>query len=174
MRFSDWAIVLATLAAPLFAIQVSQFLERRRNKRSEQLRVFTMLMATRASTLDPRHVESLNLIDVVFHGASNREIEIRRLWKQYLDHLNNAQYPKDAWGPKRQELLVDLLQSIATYLGFDFDKTHIKNQTYFPVGYGQIEEDQQQIRAAAVAILTGKKPLPVIVVDSRPQHERDT
>lgn len=175
MDEKDWAIVFATLLAPLFAVQVSQFLERRRQKRNEQLRVFTLLMATRAATLDPRHVESLNLIDVVFHGDGKSEVEIRRFWKQYLDHLSDKNYPRDTWGVRRVELLVDLLHAIACHLGFDFDKTHIKNQAYYPEGYGTLEDDQAVIRKALAETLSGIRPLSVSLANlPQPQRKDDT
>ena len=86
MDQKDWLTVLATLLSPLIALQVSEIISRRRQVRDEQLRIFKTLMSTRAANLDPRHVESLNLIDVVFQANSKKEIEIRRQWKQYLDH----------------------------------------------------------------------------------------
>ena len=165
MDAKDWAIVIATLLAPLFAVQVSQYLERKRQRRNEKLRVFTLLMATRAATLDPRHVESLNLIDVVFHSNATSEVEIRRLWKQYLDHLSDKNYPRDTWGVRRVELLVELLHAMAKHLGFDFDKTHIKNQAYYPEGYGSLEDDQTVIRKALAETLAGKRPFPIWVAN---------
>lgn len=169
MNFSieakDWMVVAATLLSPLIAIQVSKWIERNRQTREEQIRIFKTLMATRAAILDPRHVEALNVIDVVFHGKSRKEIEIRRLWKQYLDHLNDRAYPREAWGAKRVELSVELLHSMAVFLGFDFDKTHIKNQAYFPEGYGDMEDDHTVNRKALREVLTGKRPLPMLVVN---------
>lgn len=162
MEFKDWAVVFATLLSPLIAIQVSQYLNRKKYKRDEQLRVFKALLATRATTLDPRHIESLNMIDVVFHGNSKGETEVRQQWKQYLDHLANNAYPKETWGVRRVELLVELLNSMATLLDFNFDKTHIKNQVYFPIHYGDIENDQSIIRRSLVNILSGKVPLWVV------------
>lgn len=161
----DWLIVIATLLSPLIAVQVTKWLERRRQARDEQVRVFKTLMATRAANLDARHVESLNVIDVVFHSDNRQQIEIRRLWKQYLDHLNDRAYPRETWGVRRVELLVELLHSMATFLGFDFDKTHIKNQAYFPEGYGDLENDQIANRKALREILTGQRPLPMWVVN---------
>ena len=120
MDLKDWLTVLATLLSPLIALQVSEIISRRRQVRDEQLRIFKTLMSTRAANLDPRHVESLNLIDVVFQANSKKEIEIRRQWKQYLDHLSDKAYPKDSWGSRRVELLVELLHSMAIFLGFDF------------------------------------------------------
>lgn len=157
----DWLVIVATLLSPLIAVQVTKWLERRNQSREEQVRIFKTLMATRAANLDPRHVESLNVIDVVFHSREKRQVEIRRLWKQYLDHLNDRVYPRDSWGVRRIELLVELLHAMATYLGFDFDKTHIKNQAYFPEGYGDLENDQTTNRKALREVLTGQRPLPI-------------
>lgn len=165
MDLKDWLVVLATLAAPLFAVQVTQFLDRRRQQREEQLRVFKTLMATRAANLDPRHVEALNVIDVVFHSNTKSQVNIRHLWKQYLDHLSDKTYPKDSWGSRRVELMVELLHAMAVFLGFDFDKTHIKNQCYYPEGYGNLEDEQGVIRKSLAEILSGTRPLPMWVVN---------
>ena len=159
MEFKDWAVVFATCLSPLIAIQVSQYLNEKKHKRNERLHVFKTLLATRATTLDPRHIESLNMIDVVFHGNSKGEIEVRRQWKQYLDHLADNAYPKESWVVRRIELLVELLNSMAVLLDFNFDKTHIKNQVYLPTHYGDIDNDQNIIRRSLVNILSGKIPL---------------
>jgi hypothetical protein len=164
----DWLTVFATLLSPLIALQVSELLARRKQAREEQLRIFKTLMSTRAANLDPRHVESLNLIDVVFHSSTKKEVEIRRLWKQYLDHLGDKGYSKDSWGSKRVELLVELLHAMAVALGFDFDKTHIKNQCYYPDGYGDLESDQGTIRRSLAEILSGRRPLPMWVANLPP------
>lgn len=106
------------------------------------------------------------MIDVVFSSTSDRaQVEIRRLWKQYLDHLSDKAYPKDAWGVRRVEYMVDLLHAMAVHLGFDFDKTHIKNQCYYPEGYGTVESDQSVIRRSLAEILSGKRSLPMHVTN---------
>lgn len=161
----DWLVVIATLLSPLIAVQVTKWLERRTQARDEQVRIFKTLMTTRAANLDPRHVESLNVIDVVFHSDDKKQVEIRRLWKQYLDHLNDRLYPRETWAVKRVELLVELLHAMAAYLGFDFDKTHIKNQAYFPEGYGDLENDQIANRKALREILTGQRSLSMWVAN---------
>jgi hypothetical protein len=164
----DWLTLLATLLSPLVALQVSRVLADSKQAREEQLRIFKTLMSTRAANLDPRHVECLNLIDVVFHSNARKEVEIRRLWKQYLDHLSDKGYPKDSWGSRRVELLVELLHAMAVALGFDFDKTHIKNQCYYPDGYGDFENDQGTIRRSLAEILSGRRPLPMWVANLPP------
>ena len=102
MDLKDWLVVVATLLSPLIAVQVTELLSRRRQVRDEQLRIFRTLMATRASTLDVAHVQALNTIDVVFSGKSAKQEAVRRQWKQYLDHLNDKNYPREHWGNKAQ------------------------------------------------------------------------
>ena len=165
MEFKEWLVVLATLLSPLIAVQVTEFVNRHRQKREEQLRIFRTLMATRASTLDPFHVQALNSIDVIFTTRSAKEEAVRRQWKQYLDHLNDKSYPPPNWEPRRRELLVDLLDAMGRSLGFDFDKTHLKNQSYYPQGYGDLENEQGAVRKSALEILSGKRPLPMWVVN---------
>lgn len=169
MDLKDWLTIFSTLLSPLIALQVSEWIARRRQTRDEQMRVFKILMSTRAANLDPRHVEALNMIDVVFSSTSRTEIEIRSRWKQYLDHLSDKNYPKDSWGVKRVDLMVELLHVMATFLGFDFDKTHIKNQCYYPEGYGFLESDQGTIRRGLAEVLSGNRALPMWVTNFPPQ-----
>jgi hypothetical protein len=170
MELKDWLTVVATLLSPLIALQVSELIARRRQKREEQIQIFKTLMATRASSLDQRHVESLNMIDVIFSANTRTEKQIRHLWKQYLDHLGDKTYSRESWRNRQLELQVDLLHAIAIHLGFDFDKTHIKNQCYHPEGYGHLEDDQQQIRKSLKAILSAEKPIRMWV-DNLPNPE---
>lgn len=61
--------------------------------------------------------------------------------------------------------MVELLYAMAKALDYEFDKTHIKNQAYFPEGYGDYELDQTVIRKSLVEILSGKRPLPIWVAN---------
>ncbi len=159
MAISDWLTVAAILLAPLVAIQVSVGLEKRKEKR--QLSIFQTLTATRASGLAPAHVQALNMIDVEFYGTDKGTRAVVDAWKVYLDFLNTPAEPSKAWGAKREELLVDLLQKMASHLGFHFDKTDIKHTSYFPQGYSAAEWEQQQIRQLVLALLKGERALPV-------------
>ena len=165
IELKDWLVVVATLLSPLIAVQVTEYLNRRRQSRDEQLRIFRTLMATRASTLEVSHVQALNSIDVIFNGRSAKQEAVRRQWKQYLDHLNDKNYPREHWETKRKELLVDLLDTMGQHLGFNFDKTHLKNQSYFPQGYGDLEAEQSALRRATFEIVSGKRPLSIWVAN---------
>nr|WP_278436217.1 DUF6680 family protein [Enterobacter mori] len=171
IELKDWLVVVATLLSPLIAVQVTKWIARKTQSRDEQVRIFKTLMATRGAPLDQRHVEALNMIDVVFHSKDKQQTQIRELWKQYLDHLNSRTYSAENWATRRIELLVELLHAMATYLGFDFDKTHIKNQSYFPGGYGDAEADLAVIRKAFRDLLTGEKALPMQIVNLPSQDQ---
>jgi uncharacterized protein DUF6680 len=161
MALSDWLTVAAILLAPLVALRVSMWLDRRKEKAQRKFRIFQTLMATRASGLAPEHVQALNMIDVEFYGTSSGTRAVVDAWKVYLDFLNTPAAPSEAWGARREELLVDILQKMARHLGYYFDKTDIKRTSYFPQGYGTAEWEQQQIRQLMLALLKGERSLPV-------------
>lgn len=159
MKAIDWINIAAILVAPLVAVQVSLWLERRKERRRRQLETFRTLMATRASGLAPDHVKALNMIDVEFYGSDKSSKAVLQAWKAYLDHLNMPSTASKAWGTKREELLVDLLQKMATHLGFEFDRTDIKHTSYFP----RAELEQLEIRKLLLSILRGERGFPVYV-----------
>jgi hypothetical protein len=161
MTLSDIIMVAAVLLAPLFAIQASEFLQRRRDRRERRVAVFRTLMATRASGLHPEHVQALNLIDVEFHGKDRRSRAVLEAWKEYLDHLGARQSSPDVWGPRREDLFVELLHTMAQHLGFDFDKTSIRRTSYFPTGIGNLEREQQIIRKGLADVFEGQKAFPI-------------
>lgn len=124
---------------------------------------FRTLMATRASGLAPDHVRALNMIDVEFYGKDRSSRAVLEAWKAYLDHLNMSDSASEGWGAKGQDLLVDMLQKMASHLGFEFDRTDIRRTSYFPRGYGEAEFELFEMRKLLLAILRGERGLPVYV-----------
>ncbi len=163
MSLTDVLMVDAVLLAPLIAIQVSVFLETRREKRQRRLTLFRTLMMTRASRLAPDHVNALNMIDVEFSGVDAKSKRVRSAWKAYLDILNSANMPSEVWHEKTLDLFIDLLYNIAVGVGYDFDRTHLRRNAYFPRGFGETETDQVAIRTGVRELLEGKRVLPVWV-----------
>lgn len=163
MNIAAWIGVVAVLVAPLVAVQVSVYLQRRQERRDRKLQVFKTLMATRASGLAREHVQALNMIDIEFYGTDRRSKAVLNAWKAYLDHLNSGGTATEVWSQKREDLLVDLLYEMATHLGYEFDKTYIRRTSYFPHGYGDLELDQLEMRKAFLGILRGERFVPVWV-----------
>ncbi|MFT6910280.1 MAG: hypothetical protein ACJAS1_007008 [Oleiphilaceae bacterium] len=169
MQIQDWLMIGAVLVGPIIAVQLTRFIDNGKEKRDRKLNIFKTLMATRAYSISPQHVEALNRIDLEFSNVHKKEREVVYAWKEYLDLLANKEMPREQWATKRIDLLVDLLHKMASVLSYEFDKTHIKNSAYAPVAHGDIEEQQNAIRIGIIDILDGKRALPMYVTNLPPQ-----
>ena len=161
---SEVWMIIATIVSPIIAVQVTRYLDEKKEKRGRKLDVFKTLMATRANTVSVTHVEALNRIDLEFAEGGQHEKNVVRRWREYLDLLSNKSIPVEQWSIKRLDLLVDLLFEMGVALGYDFDKVQIKNGTYAPVAHSKIEEESQLIRENLIKILEGSKSINVNVL----------
>lgn len=166
MTFSDGLLIIAVLVAPFLAVFVQKQIENWKSKRDMKLWIFKTLMATRGATISEQHVQALNMIDLEFSDKNKKEKEVKRIWKEYLDHL--ASLPKDpeeqkaalpSWSEKSNDYLSELLQAMGRCFGYDFDKVHIKRGIYTPEGHTQVEIEQRALRFYALQVLTGKNPI---------------
>jgi hypothetical protein len=166
MTLTDILMVTATAISPLIAVQVTRYLDDRNEVRGRKLQVFKTLMATRAYNLSAAHVEALNRIDLEFSEKVPSEKTVLDSWQQYLDHLGNKSLTGEVWSSRRVDLLVELLYAMGNCLGYNFNKTQIKNATYSPTAHGRIETEQETLRQLLLELLEGKRPLPVKVTDN--------
>jgi hypothetical protein len=158
----------------MLAIQVSVYLEKRRDAHRRKAGVFKTLMATRANRLSFEHVQALNMIDIEFYGKNPKDKAVITAWKAYLDVLCDNQMrdkSQDIWGARRDDAFVDLLYKMAVCLGYDFDKTSIKNTSYYPTGHGMIEDELTTIRRGFAAIFSGESALPMQIIPPEPMAE---
>jgi hypothetical protein len=168
MTLTDVLLIAATAASPLIAVQVTRWLDDRNEERGRKLVVFKTLMATRAYNISPQHVEALNRIDLEFSAKRPGEKAVLDAWQQYLDHLGNTGMEAQAWGVRRVDLFVDMLHAMGKTLGYDFNKTQIKNGTYLPTAHSRIEEEQGRIRSMILEALDGKRAVPMFVTNIPP------
>nr|WP_305806892.1 DUF6680 family protein [Stenotrophomonas sp. YIM B06876] len=112
----------------------------------------------------------MNTIDLEFLPHRPKEKAVLDVWQQYLDHLGNTGMEGNAWALRRLDLLVDLLHAMGNALGYDFNKTQIKNGTYAPVAHGKLEEEQGRVRELAIEVLEGRRPLGMHVVNLPDQN----
>lgn len=173
MQIQDWLMILAVLAGPIIAVQLTRFVDNKKEQRDRKLQIFKTLMATRAYTISPQHVEALNRIDLEFSNKHKKERSVVYAWKEYLDLLGDKDMPREQWGIKRIELLVELLHCMAQVLNYEFDKTHIKNSAYSPVAHGDIEDQQTAVRMGVIDILQGKRVLPMYVTNFPPPNSEE-
>lgn len=165
MTLTEILMVLSTAVSPLIAVQVTRYLDDRNEERGRKLQVFKTLMATRAYTLSIAHVEALNRIDLEFSLKRPLEKAVLDQWQQYLDHLGNQTLTGQAWADKRVDLLVELLFAMAKALGYEFNKTQIKNGTYSPTAHGRVESEQENVRQLTLELLEGKRSIPMHVTN---------
>lgn len=167
MDTTAWLTILAIFLGPIVAVQLTRYLDEKREIRNRKLNIFKTLMATRAYTVSWNHVEALNRIDLEFSKQKPNERKVLDAWKAYLDLLGDKALPPDQWTVKRVDLLVDLLQSMALVLKYDFDKTQIKNSAYAPKAHGDIEAEQNALRRLSLELLEGKRAIPIAAKDSQ-------
>jgi hypothetical protein len=173
---------LAILLAPVIALRINVWLNKKTESENRKREIFRNLMATRGSGLSPVHVEALNKIDIEFSQSDEKTKAVFDAWKEYRDHLNDALNIKPGdtegwknWTSKKDEMLVELLYKMAIRLDYRFDKVHIKRGHYYPRGYVDIETEQRIIRQGLVNIFENNKPLPVfaLVANAPPPSSED-
>jgi len=158
----DIAIVIATLVGPFLAVYVSEFQRKKSDVRNRKIHIFRTLIATQTAHLTPIHVEALNLIGVEFVSSSSQlDRNVMSCWRMYLSHLGDRNYPRDIWDARRSELLVDLIHSISLALGFPYEKSQIKSDSYYPQGYVDAHNQDEQIRKLWLEVLNGNRSLPM-------------
>ena len=171
MNISDWLTIIAILAAPIVALQIQKYIEDRKETRTRKMQIFRTLMATRATRLDAKHIEALNMIDIEFFENK----KITEAWKLLLDNFVN--YPKDLKDPnyqvqlslcveKSNNLFINLLDEIAKSLNYTFDKVHLTRGIYIPKGQADYMMDQEFMRRAFVEVLSGARSIPIKVVNA--------
>ena len=153
-----WAILAATVLGPIFAVLTTRFIDQRREVRNRRLYIFRTLMATRRAQLTTEHVTALNLIEIDFRGKQ----EVLAAWKEYFANLatdpTNEAAIKRAYAD-RPAALTKLLHAIAKVVRYDIEQLDIMAGGYTPQAVYDNFQRQQEIQAAAIEVLSGKKPL---------------
>lgn len=153
--------LIALVFGPLIGIQITRWLDDRKEVRDRKLAVFKTLMETRAYNTSWEHVGALNRIDLEFDKRKPGEKKVLDAWKAYLDLLGTKGMSPEQWNIRRVDLLVKLLHEMAAVLNYDFDEVTIKNSAYSPISHGKLEDQQETIRNGVIELLEGKKSLSV-------------
>ena len=157
------AIVFATLTGPILAVLVTRWIDNRRAERDRRLDVFRALMRTRKAALQPDHVNALNLVEIEFHKVQ----PVLVAYRQLMRHFNNVPTPvNEAWMANHRSLLTRLLSEMANLLGYKIEQLDVFEGGYYPLGWGQVEEQQVAMRLGLLELLAGKRTLPVHVAQN--------
>jgi len=170
MKSAEWITILALLCGPVLAVQAQKWIENIREKKNRRLYVFKRLMATRGTLVSPAHVEALNMIDLEFAGNKKADGQVRRRWREYLDHLNSlSQDPATqtqqmpVWTERNGDLLANLLHDMGRAVGYDFDTVQIRRGIYAPIAHANLEIETQLLRRLLIQVLLGDRSLPLDV-----------
>lgn len=166
-----WAIVLATFFGPVVAILITRWGDRIREKRTRQLHIFRVLLATRRQNITNEHVTALNLIEVDFYGVDS----IQASWRAYHRHLNSAPPGRQMTPPENEvfvregnDHLAKLIFSIAEHLRFSMSELDIRNGGYAPDGWRYRDERLGVIQEFAKEIALGRRSLPILPTAAPP------
>jgi hypothetical protein len=170
MQFKDWlnvAILVATIAAiifgPIAAVRITVRSEMSREKLRRKYETFHALMRTRRVTLSLEHVTALNVIQTEFHDDE----KVVAAYKKYIENLavpladGAKEEAVSRFVAARDDAFIELMYEIGRHLGFNLDRRELAKYSYAPQGWVNIEAEQNAIRALALELLLGKRPLPV-------------
>ena len=108
------------------------------------------------------------MIDLEFHGSTPSETNVKRAWKEYLNHLESLSYEPEqrarqiqSWTEKSEDFLAKLLFEMAKACGYDFDMVHLKRAIYSPEGHSERQREDLAIRQLVIELLLGRRNLGV-------------
>lgn len=162
MDFVAIATIAAILLGPIAAVVVTRWMDDRSATRLRRYGVFRDLMRTRAAKISPPHVDALNLVEIEFHQFPT----VKSAWQRYMDNLFTTA-PTDAgeqsnFFVRREQLFIKLVQEVAKTVGLkSVDITDVMTNNYYPQGWQNEQQEQQQVRQLLIQALSGTKPLSV-------------
>jgi hypothetical protein len=168
IKFEGWLTIIAIIAGPLLAFEVQRRRDAHRERRNRKLAIFQKLMMTLKVPLNTNHVDAINSIQVEFYAKKGPDKRVIDAWRLYTSHLNQPHKTGDElvrWAEKKFDLLVELVYLMGQSLGYDdIDRVAIRDNTYVPRGYSDVEGEWQQIRKAWLDVLNGMRALPMTMV----------
>ncbi len=152
----EWITLSAVILGPILAVVVTREIDRRREKRTNRLAVFKVLMRTRGTRLNPEHVGALNLVEIEFY----KEKKVSDALETYFDHLNGK--VDERWLKASDHLFTKLLSEMAKSLGYKMEQLQILTGGYAPQGWADNENMQAKIQTRLVDLLEGRAGFPVV------------
>lgn len=173
IMLKDYLVIIAIIIAPISALQIQKYFEKRKEEKERKMSVFRVLMSTRTAPLNHYRVEALNRIDIEFY----KNKEITEAWHLLLDSYES--YPNNPEEKdydasmkicinKSIDLYTDLLYEMSQLLSYNkFDKVLLKRGCYIPRGHGEIESEQIFIRKSITELFEGKKTIPIKIIEKQ-------
>ncbi|MEY8688302.1 MAG: DUF6680 family protein [Leptothrix sp. (in: b-proteobacteria)] len=175
MKFSDLAVIFATLIGPILAVWAAEWRQARKAERDRMEWVFRTLMSTRGAKLRQDHVSAINHIEFAFPKQKCPAIDdARALYRKQLRHqdsLADDLAVRQAWGNRANDLFADLLYLMALELKIPFTKTEITEESYRPDAHFFSELEWGEIRYLLLQVLKNGRPINFRpIIDSAPSN----
>jgi hypothetical protein len=169
IRLEGWLTIIAIVLGPLLALEVQRRRDNGRERRSRKLEIYRRLMLTLKAPMAPSHVDAINSVQVEFHTDGEDDKKVLDAWRLYTSHLNDRRKRSEPeaiqWQDKKFDLLVELVYLIGQSLGYKkIDKAALRDNTYLPQGFVDVEAEWNQIRKAWLELLDGMRPLAMTMV----------
>lgn len=150
MECRDIISIIAILVSPAVAVLISMWIQKRKDKLQYKRFIFSNLMATRHQFISDEIVRALNMIDVAFHDNKN----VRKLWKEYLDMLNNQGLNNPSGWKQRDIKRLELIQEMAKAVGYGKEITHLDvDRVYMPTGLAEERQRAKEIGDELLRVL---------------------
>lgn len=168
IKLEGWLTIIAIVISPLLAFEVQRERDNRRERRTRKLEIYRKLMMTLKAPMAPNHVDAINSIQVEFYSKTGAEKKVLDAWRLYTSHLNQPEQQKrdpNRWLEMKFDLLVELVYLMGQALGYtDIDRVAIREHTYMPQGYVDVETESHQIRKSWLEVLSGLRAVPMTMV----------
>lgn len=165
--------IAAIIAAPITALWVQRKGDERQALRKRREEIFRALWINRARPVYLARVDALNMIDVEFYGQK----KVIEAWADLLAHYNTnyqAQGTSSAeMGRIHAEKNTLLLYEMSQVLGYEFGKTHIRDNAYRPVLHDQYETADMEVKTLTRDILKHLRDLDALPVSFTAKPEND-
>ena len=129
------------------------------------MEIFRILMQTRRDRLAYNHVGALNIVELEFYKVKT----VMSSYKTYVEHLYlkepSEEEERAIFGSTRDDFFAQLLKDIGNQLGYNFDKSDLKKQSYFPIGWESNNRLSQENQQLLNDVLAGRQPL-VVATDN--------
>jgi hypothetical protein len=150
--------IFAILLSPVIAVLITMWLQTRKEGRAGKMWVFTTLYGTRHDPIRDENVRALNMVDVLFYDCS----EVRKLWHEYFDMLNNEGLNNPNGWNARQKKNLEMIREMAQVLGYGKTISHLDvDRVYYPKGLGDQSARAQEISNELLRVLKGTQGLQV-------------
>jgi hypothetical protein len=132
ITISDWAIVLATVAGPVFAVLISMGIERRRARRAARQRILQTFLNTMHHPGDPGYQAAIREVAVEFRNDQ----AVMSAHREFLDAANlGPSGPVEMTAQK----LVKLVALLFNRIGSKVSEDDVRGMGFVSVGFAERE-----------------------------------